>query len=76
MEKDELFEDAAILITKHQMASASFLQRNFKLGYHRASKIIDQLEIHSIIGEFEGTIPRECLFKNVKDLKEFLQKIT
>lgn len=75
MEKDELFEEAARLIVENKMASASFLQRKFMLGYHRAGKIIDQLKRYSIIGEFEGTLPREVLFDNVESLNEFLEKI-
>jgi S-DNA-T family DNA segregation ATPase FtsK/SpoIIIE len=75
MEKDELFEEAAKLIVENKMASASFLQRKFSLGYHRAGKIIDQLETYSIIGEFKGTLPREVLFDDVDSLNEFLEKI-
>jgi len=75
MEKDELFEEAARLVVENKTASASFLQRKFALGYHRAGKIIDQLERYSIIGEFEGILPREVLFDNVDSLNEFLEKI-
>lgn len=75
MERDELFKEAAILIVENKMASASFLQRKLILGYHRAGRIIDQLEHYGIIGEFEGRLPREVLFHRLEDLNEFLEKI-
>lgn len=75
MERDELFEEAARLIVESKMASASFLQRKFILGYNRAGRIIDQLEYYKIIGKFEGKLPREVLFHRLEDLNEFLENI-
>lgn len=75
MERDELFEEAARAIVENKMATASFLQRKFVLGYNRAGRIIDQLENYSIIGEFEGCLPRKVLFQNLNELNEFLEKI-
>jgi DNA segregation ATPase FtsK/SpoIIIE, S-DNA-T family len=75
MERDELFEEAARIIVENKMASASFLQRKLVLGYNRANRIIDQLENYSVIGEFNGTKPREVMFHSLEDLNEFLEKI-
>ena len=48
-------------------ASASLLQRKFKLGYNRAARIIDLLEERGIIGPQNGSKPREVLIKLEKD---------
>ena len=44
-------------------ASASLLQRRFKLGYNRAARIIDLLEERGIVGPQNGSKPREVLVK-------------
>lgn len=60
-EKDPLFEKAVELILLTGQASASYLQRKLKLGYARASRIIDQMEQENIVGPSEGSKPREIL---------------
>jgi len=60
-EKDPLFEKAVELILMTGQASASYLQRKFKLGYARAARIIDQMEQEGIVGPSEGSKPREIL---------------
>jgi DNA segregation ATPase FtsK/SpoIIIE, S-DNA-T family len=60
-EKDELYDDAVKLIVHTGQASASYLQRKLKLGYARASRIIDQMELEGILGPSEGSKPREIL---------------
>lgn len=60
-EKDELFDRAVELVLATGQASASYLQRKLKLGYARASRIIDQMELEGIIGPSEGAKPREIL---------------
>jgi S-DNA-T family DNA segregation ATPase FtsK/SpoIIIE len=56
---DEMFEKALefVLATKH--ASASMLQRKFKLGYTRAARLIDMMEERGYIGPHDGRKPRE-----------------
>jgi S-DNA-T family DNA segregation ATPase FtsK/SpoIIIE len=49
-EEDKLLEEAIELVKEHNRASASFLQRKLRIGYPRASRIIDQLEERGIIG--------------------------
>jgi S-DNA-T family DNA segregation ATPase FtsK/SpoIIIE len=49
-EEDELLGEAIELVKEHNRASASFLQRKLRIGYPRASRIIDQLEERGIIG--------------------------
>ncbi|MGC8745873.1 MAG: DNA translocase FtsK, partial [Candidatus Saccharicenans sp.] len=60
-EKDELFDKAVEIVLATGQASASFLQRKLKLGYARASRIIDQMEQEGIIGPPDGAKPREIL---------------
>lgn len=72
MERDDLFEDAAKLLVKNQVGSTSLLQRYLKLGYNRAGRLIDQLEVAGIVGPFRGASPREVLVKNEKELEILL----
>ena len=60
-DRDELFEDAARLIIKIQQCTTSTLQRRMRLGYARAARIVDQLEAAGIVGESQGSRPREIL---------------
>jgi len=74
-ERDKLFEDAARIIVQHQQGSASLLQRRLKLGYNRAGRIIDQLEVAGIIGPFEGSKARQVLIVDENSLEQLLTEI-
>jgi len=56
---DPMFEKTLefVLATKH--ASASMLQRKFKLGYTRAARLIDMMEERGYVGPHDGRRPRE-----------------
>ncbi len=58
---DCFFADAIHLVVKAKQASTGILQRELKIGYARAARIIDQLEEYGVIGPFEGSKPREVL---------------
>jgi S-DNA-T family DNA segregation ATPase FtsK/SpoIIIE len=60
-EKDDLYDKAVELILSTGQASASYLQRKLKLGYARASRIIDQMEEEGILAPSEGSKPRDIL---------------
>lgn len=60
---DPLYNDIVEFVIENQKASASLLQRRFKLGYNRAARIIDLLEERGIIGPQNGSKPREVLVK-------------
>lgn len=60
---DELYNDVVTFVVEQQKASASLLQRRFKVGYNRAARIIDLLEERGIIGPANGSKPREVLVK-------------
>ncbi len=58
---DEFFDEAKKIVIRHQQASVSLLQRKLKVGYARAGRLIDQLEMAGIVGPFEGSKPRKVL---------------
>ena len=58
---DPLYNDIVEYVITSKKASASLLQRRFKLGYNRAARIIDLLEERGIIGPQNGSKPREVL---------------
>ena len=60
-EEDELYEDAVQLVVDSGQASASMLQRRFRIGYNRAGRLIDTMEARGIIGPSEGSRPRKVL---------------
>ena len=60
-ERDPLYEEALKLVITHQQASASLLQRRLKVGYSRAGRLIDELEMTGIIGPFDGSKARQVL---------------
>ena len=56
---DELFYDACEFVVDHGGASTSLLQRRFKIGYNRAARLIDLMEVHGYISESKGSKPRD-----------------
>ncbi len=61
---DDLYNDIVDFVIKTQKASASLLQRKFKIGYNKAATMIDQLEENGIIGPPTGNSkPREVLIQ-------------
>ena len=71
--RDKLFEEAAALVVTAQQGSASLLQRQLKLGYNRAGRIIDQLEAANIVGPFEGSKARQVLVTDLAALQQLLE---
>ena len=71
-ERDELFREAAEVIVTAQQGSASLLQRKLKLGYNRAGRIIDQMEVAGIVGPFEGSKARQVLISDLNTLEILL----
>lgn len=70
--RDELFEDAAKLVVRHQQGSVSLVQRRLKVGYSRAARIIDELEMAGIVGPFDGSKARQVLVEDEDDLDLYL----
>jgi len=58
---DDLYDDAVDLILEMQTASVSMLQRRFRIGYSRAARLIDEMELRGVVGPYEGSKPRTVL---------------
>ncbi|RJP62825.1 MAG: DNA translocase FtsK [Ignavibacteriales bacterium] len=74
-ELDDMFEEAARMIVRHQQGSVSLLQRRLKLGYARAARIVDQLEQAGVVGQSEGSKAREVLVENEEQLEMILRSL-
>jgi S-DNA-T family DNA segregation ATPase FtsK/SpoIIIE len=72
--EDELFDEAVSIVYSADKASASLLQRKLRVGFARASRLIDMMEERGIIGgEVSGSRGREVLIDNLpgeSDLEE------
>ncbi|HEU3272481.1 DNA translocase FtsK [Streptococcus pneumoniae] len=58
---DPLFEEAKSLVIETQKASASMIQRRLSVGFNRATRLMEDLEMAGVIGPAEGTKPRKVL---------------
>ena len=67
---DPMLDAAIDCVVDAGQASTSLLQRKLKLGYARAARIVDQMEIKGIVGPFQGAKPREVLITK----QELLEK--
>lgn len=69
-EKDELYDEAVRVIMESNQASVSILQRRMRLGYTRAARIIDIMEMEGLVGPYEGSKPRRILVDRQSWLKD------
>ena len=67
---EPLYNDIVEFVVREQKASASLLQRRFRLGYNRAARCIDLLEERGIVGPNNGSKPREVLVKLNQEKEE------
>ncbi|WP_413783515.1 DNA translocase FtsK [Peribacillus muralis] len=58
---DELFFEACEFVVSQQAASASSVQRRFRVGYNRASRLIEMMEKQGVVSESRGSRPRDVL---------------
>ena len=58
---DDLLSEAINLVVEYDQASTSFLQRRLRIGFNRASRIMEQLEERGIISPRDGSKPRQVL---------------
>ena len=71
VERDPLFRQAAEVCIQNQLGSTSLLQRRMSIGYGRAARIIDQLELAGILGPANGSKPRDVLI-GLEELDELV----
>jgi S-DNA-T family DNA segregation ATPase FtsK/SpoIIIE len=72
---DENFTDAANLVVNSGIGSTSMLQRRMKLGYNRAGRIMDQLEILGVVGPSMGSKARQVLVHDAVELEQLLEDL-
>jgi S-DNA-T family DNA segregation ATPase FtsK/SpoIIIE len=72
---DPMFEEAARLIVIHQSGSTSLIQRKLAIGYNRAGRLMDQLEAAGIVGQSEGSKPRQVLIQDEYHLEQVLNSL-
>ena len=72
---DPLLEEAAIHIVRTQQGSTSMIQRRFSIGYNRAGRLMDQLEKAGVVGQAQGSKPREVLIADENSLSALFAKM-
>lgn len=65
---DDLYQDAVRCVIESGKASASLLQRRLRVGYGRASRLIDTMEEQGIIGPADGARPRDVLVSSLEEV--------
>lgn len=66
-QEDEEYEMCRAFVIQAQKASTSLLQRQFRIGYNKAARIIDQLESDGVIGPQIGSKPREVYIRGYSE---------
>ena len=61
MEKDELYDEAARIVVTSGQASISYLQRKLRIGFSRAARLVDMMEMDGIVSAAAGGKAREVL---------------
>ena len=61
MEKDELYDEAARIIVQSGQPSISYLQRRLRIGFSRAARLVDMMEMEGLVSPATGGAPREVL---------------
>lgn len=69
-EDDELFDDAVRVVVETGQASISMIQRRLRVGYTRAARLIDMMELRGIVGPHLGSKAREILVPTARDRDE------
>ena len=71
-QRDELFEEAGRFVIEKEKGSIGMLQRNFRIGFNRAGRIMDQLADEGVVGPETGTKPRQILM-TMEEFEEYLK---
>lgn len=73
-DRDSLFADAGRFVIEKERGSIGMLQRQFKIGFNRAGRIMDQLADVGVVGPEIGTKPRKVLM-TAEEFEEFIKNI-
>jgi S-DNA-T family DNA segregation ATPase FtsK/SpoIIIE len=65
---DDMWRDAVSVVIENRKASTSLLQRRLRIGYGRAARLIETMEEQGIIGQADGSRPREVLVSSVDEV--------
>jgi len=65
---DDMFKDAVRVVIESRKASTSLLQRKLRIGYGRAARLMEEMEEQGIIGQADGSRPREVLVHSLDDV--------
>jgi S-DNA-T family DNA segregation ATPase FtsK/SpoIIIE len=65
---DDMFRDAVRVVIENKKASTSLLQRRLRIGYGRAARLIEEMEEQGIIGQADGSRPREVLVSSLNQV--------
>lgn len=69
-EYDERYDEAVELVLRSRQTSASWLQRQLRIGYNRAARIIETMEREGILGPADGPRPREILLSSYQNRED------
>lgn len=72
---DPMFDDVARFVVSKQEGSTSRLQRAFEIGYNRAGKLSDQLEMAGVVGPNKGPKGRDVLITDMAQLEQLLMQL-
>ncbi len=61
MEKDDLYDEAARIVVQSGQASISYLQRRLRIGFSRAARLVDMMEMEGLVSPAAGGKAREVL---------------
>ncbi len=64
---DELYDRAVALVCRERKASTSFVQRHLQIGYNRAARLIERMEVEGVISQANHVGRREVLARNIED---------
>jgi S-DNA-T family DNA segregation ATPase FtsK/SpoIIIE len=62
-DEDPVYDEALALVSRMEEVSVSKLQREMRLGYNKAAKIVERMEREGVVGPANGVKPRQVLIR-------------
>ena len=60
-EQDPLYDEAVKIVTQERKPSISYVQRRLKIGYNRAARLLEAMELAGLVGPLQANGAREVL---------------